>query len=370
MNRDILDLILALAGLFSTAILFYHIPKLPEAVKSRKKYPSVSIIIPARNEEENLPLILTDLIHQEMAPLEVICVDDGSMDKTAEIAKAFGVKLITVMDKPTSWMGKSWACQMGADAARGELLLFLDADVRLGEESLRRLLNGYLESESTVSVQPYHKTEALYEQFSLFFNLLQFAANGSALKKPHNTGLNGPLILMSRGDYEKVGGHKVIRSSIIDDVSLGLEMRKKNLPYEIYVGDEDISYRMYSGGMKSLLEGWTKNFASGAWKTPLFLILLVFLWVTSLTSVPLHLFSYLLSSETAWIIIYALCYILWVMVLFFVSSKIGKYHLWTRIGYPLVLMVFLGVFAVSVFKKIFGLKVSWKGRKIHTGDGP
>ena len=367
MNRDILDLFIVLAGLLTTAILFYRIPKLPEA-ENKSGFPSVSIIIPARNEEKNLQLILTDLGHQSHAPMEIICVDDGSTDKTAETAKSYGVRLITVKHKPEGWIGKSWACQVGADEAKGELLLFIDADVRLGKDGLKRLLTGFTESESTVSVQPYHRTEKGYEQFSLLFNLLQFAANGSALKEPINTGLNGPLILMSRLDYDKVGGHQVIRSSIVDDVSLGLEMKRKNLPYRIFAGDEDISYRMYGEGFGSLLEGWTKNFASGASNTPIFLLFLVFLWVTSLTSVPLHLFGYLMSSRLVWVLIYAVLYGLWAVILKVISAKIGKYHLWTTIFYPLVLLVFLGVFTVSVFKKILGLKVTWKGRKIDPGD--
>lgn len=367
MNRDILELIIALAGLLTTVILFHQIPRLSQSRETRKIFPTLSIIIPARNEEKNLPLLLEDLSNQTISPLEIICIDDGSTDKTEEIAGSFGVKIIKVENKPGGWIGKSWACQVGADAAKGELLLFIDADVRLGPYGLKRLLTGYLESESTVSVQPYHKTEEIYEQFSLFFNLLQFAANGSALKKPYNTGLNGPLILMPRRDYEKVGGHKIIRSSVIDDVSLGLEMRKRNLPYRIYVGDEDISYRMYGDGMISLLEGWTKNFASGASKTPLYLLFLVFMWVTSLTSVPLHLISYAATGERVWIWIYAFLYALWVIILKMISKKIGKYHFWTTLIFPLALLVFLSVFAVSLFRKIFGLKVTWKGRKIDMG---
>jgi len=369
-NRDILDLFITLAGLLSTAILFYHIPKLPEEKRKRSRFPSVSVIIPARNEEKNLPLLLSDLRNQSLIPKEIICVDDGSEDGTAVIAESYGVRLLTVKNKRDGWLGKSWACQTGADAAEGELLLFIDADVRLGKDGVRRLVSGFSESEAAVSVQPFHKTEKVYEQFSLLFNLLQFAANGSALKEPINTGLNGPLILISRPDYERVGGHKVIKSSVVDDVSLGLEMKKKNLPFRIFMGDEDISYRMYGEGLSSLLEGWTKNFAAGASKTPIFLLFLVFLWVTSLTSVPLHLFGYLISSDPIWVLIYSLLYILWVIILKVISGEIGQYHLWSTIFYPPVLLVFLGVFTVSLVKKIFGVKVTWKGRKIDTGEAP
>ncbi len=147
-------------------------------------------------------------------------------------------------------------------------------------------------------------------------------------------------------------------------------MKKKNLPFRIFMGDEDISYRMYGEGLRSLLEGWTKNFASGASKTPIFLLFFVFLWVTSLTSVPLHLFGYLISSNPVWVLIYSVLYILWVIILKVVSAEIGQYHQWSTIFYPPVLLVFLGVFTVSLIKKVFGLKVTWKGRKIDTGEAP
>ncbi len=70
-------------------------------------------------------------------------MDDGSKDKTGEISKSFGVKVITISDKPSGWLGKTWACQKGAEASEGELLLFLDADVRVKPQAVERILKTY-----------------------------------------------------------------------------------------------------------------------------------------------------------------------------------------------------------------------------------
>jgi 4,4'-diaponeurosporenoate glycosyltransferase len=177
----IIELAVVVIGFMAAAVLFYRIPKLPEAEAPAQSTPAVSIVIPARNEEKNLDLLLRDLTLQTLRPLEIICVDDASEDRTAEVARAYGVRVLSVKDKPEDWTGKTWACQQGAEAAGGNLLLFLDADVRLGRRGLEKLMSARRKSGGTISVQPYHRTEKNYEQLSLVFNLVQIAANGTAL---------------------------------------------------------------------------------------------------------------------------------------------------------------------------------------------
>ncbi len=368
MTLIIIEFVIAIAGIAATAVLFYRIPTLPEPEVNGNlsNYPSLSVIIPARNEEHNLPLLLADLSAQTFPNLEIICVDDESDDLTGQIALENGAKLITLRSKPEGWMGKSWACHNGADAAKGELLLFLDADVRLGPDGISKLLSAYLQRGCTVSVQPYHKTEKTYEQLSMMFNLVQIAANGTALPKPRNVGLFGPVILISRQDYEKAGGHRGVKSSIVDDMALGSQLIKADLNYCIYVGNSDISFRMYADGLRSLLQGWVKNMATGAAKTPFPVFIMVFLWITSLISVPLRIVIFSILMNWLWLGIYSVLYIIWICLLTVLTSRIGKFHDWAVILYPFLVLVMLGVILVSAFKKIFGIKVKWKGRSIGT----
>ena len=366
MTGQLIELAIALAGLAATAVLFYRIPRLSKKVALSESNPAISVIIPARNEEQNLKLILDDFKKQSLSPLEIIVVDDMSEDQTAAVAKEYGVCLISVHQKPEGWTGKTWACQCGADAAGGALLLFLDADVRLGENGLRRLVSAYMAEPGTISVQPWHHTERAYEQFSMLFNLVQIAANGTALPRHSPEGLYGPLILISRKDYLTLGGHQSVKDCIVEDMSLGLQLAQLKLPYRIFIGDRDISFRMYAGGFKSLLEGWTKNLASGAARTPPYVFILVFLWISSLASAPYHIITALIGSHWVWAALYGFIYAVWITILFGLTKQIGRFSRWTVLLYPLPMLVFLYVFILSAVKKIFRLKVRWKGRTIAT----
>ena len=362
------ELAIVLIGLAVTPVLFYHFPRLPGIKKTENSFPSVSVIIPARNEENNLPLLLEDLNKQTYPAYEIICIDDASEDATGKIALLYDATLISLNDKPEGWTGKSWACQRGADVATGELLLFLDADVRLGPDGLRKLMQKYSDCDCTISVQPYHKTEKAYEQLSMLFNLVQLAANGTAMSKPLSLGLYGPVILMSHSDYNKIGGHESVRKSIVEDMALGQQLKKEGLPYQLFIGDKDIYFRMYGNGLRSLLQGWVKNQAAGAAKTPLHLFLMVFFWITSLTSVPLHMIIFVSSGNMSWLAIYSLLYVVWISALSVLTRKVGNFRPWAIVFYPISVLVLIGVFTVSIFKKAFGLSVIWKGREIAVED--
>lgn len=364
--QHIIELLIVLLGIGMTPLLYYRFPKIPENIEPSdgKKARSISVIIPARNEEKNLPLLLDDLIKQRYENLEIIVVDDGSRDKTGEIAKAFDVTVITICDKPPGWLGKNWACQKGAEASEGELLLFLDADVRLKPHAVDRILEVYEKNGVPLSVQPYHKTEKCYEQASLFFNLIQIGANGTSLKKPQNIGLYGPLIFLSNEDYKIIGGHESVKENIVEDMALGVRLKEAKIPYDLYVGDEEISFRIYSGGFRSLLEGWTKNIASGAMSIPPLLFMMIFFFLSSLISVPLHILTFFISEQGTWLFVYLVFYVLWVGILYNLSKNVGKFHPLAVLFYPLPLLVLVFVFFTSLYKKIFKKKVVWKGRSI------
>lgn len=366
-----------LLGLLTSRLLFYHFPGLDgidpvKCVASESEATRLSIIIPARNEEKNLALLLNDLKKQQAVIHEIICVDDGSTDQTAKIITESEAKLITPDQKPSGWMGKSWACQQGCEAAGGELLLFLDADMRLSPVGIEKLLKKYELADSVISVMPYHQIGKQAEAFSLFFNLIQMGANGLGLpvgygknKKNKALGLYGPVIMISRQDYQAVGGHAAIKDSIIDDIALGEKLREKAIPFTLFLGDRDVSYRMYSGGLKDLIQGWTKNQAAGASKTPVYLILMVFFWMTSCASVPVYLTLSLIWHHWFWAGILVVFYGVWVLELLRIARHIGSFSVESIIFYPVPLFFYMVIFLRSMIKKIMGIPVVWKDREIH-----
>lgn len=364
----IIELVIVIIGLALTPVLFYHFPRLPEVKENVESLLRISVIIPARNEEKNLALLLEDLCNQSIKPFEIICVDDESSDATTKIAESYGARVISLHNKPEGWTGKTWACQNGANFAKGELLLFLDADIRLGRNGILRLIKAYSESGRTISVQPFHCTERLYEQFSLPFNLIQIAANGTTLCKQQGVGLYGPIILISKVNYNIIGGHESVRRSVVEDMALGERLKEAGIPYQLFIGDQEISFRMYREGIHCLFQGWIKNIASGAGKTSKELFWMVFLWVASMTSVPLHMVLFAINKALPELTVCILLYVLWAVILYILSKKVGRFRIMTIIFYPVLVIGLISIFVISQIKRIFGLSVIWKGRAIGWED--
>ena len=355
--------ILALGLVFGVLLFFKH-PFL-EGNGSLMQEHKISVIIPARNEEINLPKLLSDLKKQNNPSFEIICVNDASDDKTADVATSYGINLINVTEKPDGWVGKSWACQMGANQAKGDQFLFLDADVRLASNAIEKLEQASEKYGCVISVQPYHQTERFYEQFSFFFNLIMVAANGVGfpfIRK--NIGLFGPVILINKTDYLSIDGHSSAKNSIVDDLTLGEKLKSKGMYFKLFLGGKDISFRMYSGGFRQLLQGWTKNFATGAGKTSPSLIFMIVLWLSTCISAVIYFLNLISDYSTINLVFAFTVYCIVTAELFVASRHIGNFKKWLVALFPIPLAVFLFIFLVSIFKKIFRLKVKWKGRNI------
>ena len=123
----------------------------------------VSLIIPARNEEHNLPKLLASLGNQQARLHELIVIDDGSTDRTAEIARSHGARVITSEPLPEGWRGKTWACHQGALAASGDLLIFIDADTWFEVGGLDLVIARY--RGGAFSIGPYHAVEKHHDDF-------------------------------------------------------------------------------------------------------------------------------------------------------------------------------------------------------------
>lgn len=354
-----------IAGLILGLLLFYRRLELKAAPAVQADNSKLSVIIPARNEAANLPILLESLRIQTSLPDEIICVDDGSSDGTAAIATAFGAKVITIAEKPAGWVGKSWACQQGAELATGDLLLFVDADVSLDPDAIARLLATYADGKGVISVQPFHRIQRLYENISYFFNLIQIAANGICLPFKHKkTGLFGPVILIAARDYEAIDGHQSVQRCVIEDVALGHSLTAKEINYRLFIGGLTISYRMYSNGLRELYQGWVKNIAAGAIKTPPGLLAMVLVWVTGCTAVVVDLVIAAFANDTAGLLQAGVVYVLIVAQLIWATRLAGNFSLPAIVAFPLWLLGFIFIFLLSLIYKLLGIHVMWKGRKV------
>jgi 4,4'-diaponeurosporenoate glycosyltransferase len=308
----------------------------------------VSVIIPARNEQHNLPTLLRSLASQAVKPREILVVDDGSTDRTAEVARQLGATVIASKLLPDGWRGKTWACHQGAQAATSDVLLFVDADTRFEPGGLARILSIY--TDGAFSVGPYHAVRKPYEDLSLFFNF-----NMTVGTVPR--GLFGQMLLVDRESYRRVGGHETVRGRVLENFWLAGEFRAAGISVRSVAGWGVFSFRMYPNGLRELVEGWTKGFASGAGQTPGGTLFLIVIWMIGLMLAPL---GWLVTGDwLRWGAAYLLCA---AQVCWF-SRKVGGFRWYSALLYPLPLIFFFVVFAWSVLRS--GKRVSWKGREIR-----
>jgi 4,4'-diaponeurosporenoate glycosyltransferase len=343
-----LILLLVALALWSAGFLLLGCLRRCARASTAGPLPSVSIIIPARNEEHNLPTLLRSLVSQQVKPREIIVVDDGSTDRTADLARQLGARVVPSLPLPEGWRGKTWACHQGAQAAASDLLLFLDADTWFEPEGLARVLAIY--PGGAFSAGPYHAVQKAYEDLSLFFN---FAMTVGTLPD----GLFGQMLLVDRESYRRVGGHETVQGRVLETFWLAARFRKAGVPVRSVSGRGLFSFRMYPNGLADLLEGWIKGFASGAGQTPRGTLLIIVLWMIGLMLAPMGLL--VTGDWLGWGLFYLLCaaQVAWL------SRLVGTFRWLTALFYPVPLIFFFVVFFWSVLRS--GRTVTWKGREIR-----
>jgi 4,4'-diaponeurosporenoate glycosyltransferase len=307
----------------------------------------LSIIVPARNEAHNLPRLLSSLAAQSPAACEVIVVDDGSTDETSALARAGGARVIASAPLPAGWRGKTWACHQGSQAATGDALLFMDADTWMEPGGLAALLGAW--QGGALSALPYHAVRRPVEDLSMFFNVSMAAG-----VMPN--GLAGQTLLVSKADYQRVGGHAMVRERVLENLRLAEIFRAAGIATRCLPGRGIVSLRMYPGGLGELIEGWTKGFASGAGRTPTGILILVVAWMVALMLPPLVLL--LGGGWLPWLAAYMLC----ALQVAWLARALGSFHWTGMVFYPLPLVFFFGLFAWAATRS--GRKVTWKGREI------
>jgi 4,4'-diaponeurosporenoate glycosyltransferase len=343
-------------------LLFWRFPRLPSA---QGKAGEVSVVVPARNEEGNLPRLLASLARQHHPPLEIIVVDDNSSDRTPQVAEQGGAEVLRGQPLPAGWLGKPWACWQGAMRARGRILLFLDADTHLEAGALDAISAAVDRTDGLVSLWPYHRMRQLYERLGAHFHLVVMASVRvfSAFGRSSPAiGAFGPCVACSRESYVAVDGHRGVAGEILEDVVLGRRFRERGFPVSLFVGRGTVSFRMYPGGMGALVEGFGKNMGSGAGTTPAVVLALFVLWITGSSMTYYYAAQSLLTGALNLWLPLALAYM---AQLFFVLRQLGNYTVLTAIFYPLS-VVFFGLVALLSLVRTFVVKsVSWKGRTIE-----
>jgi len=228
--------------------------------------PSVSVIVPARNEESCLGACLESLVSQTGVAFEIIVIDDGSTDRTQAIALSYpGVRVIEPGPLPPGWTGKNNAVTAGAKQARGEWLLFTDADTVHRPGSLARAVaEARVQGAALLSYSPEQEVHTFWEKAVMPVIFAELAvtyrpAEVSDRNSPA-AAANGQYLLVSRQAYEAVGGHAALATSLLEDVALARAVKLSGRKIFFRFGGDAVCTRMYRT-LPQLTEGWTKNLA-------------------------------------------------------------------------------------------------------------
>lgn len=345
-------------GLPAGILLLWRVPLCPGDGLPR----SISIVIPARNEERNLPRLLESAQQLDGPPSEIVVIDDDSTDATASIASQYGARVIPSLPLPEGWTGKTWACTQGAEAARSPWLLYLDADTYFEPSGFKKFAacgNRTSDENCVISLLPYHVTKDLYEQVSVFFNLLMaFGAGGFGTVGKGR--LFGQCLLISRDLYARSGGHGGVRKSILENFALAENIKTAGGTCMRFGGRGVLNIRMFPDGLAQLCESWTKAFADGAAASEPTILWLAIFWLTTLCAD----FLLVVFAPGAVRVASAVLYSLFVIQVAWLARQIGNYRLLTCLLYPLPLIFFFVIFALSLYRRVFKRKVMWRGRSL------
>jgi len=344
-------------------VLLFRVPRLPRRDDAEAPDGEVTIVVPARNEEATLPLLLGDLALHRPPGARVVVVDDHSEDRTAEVAGGFDfVEVVSPPPLEPGWVGKSWACHHGARRAPPGALVFLDADVRIHTDVVARAVAEQARTGGLVTLWPYHAVQRPYEHLSALFGVVSLMAIGCGSLIPDRrtrAGL-GPFMATTTADYATVGGHEAIRESVIEDFAIARRYEAAGLPVRNFGGGRDTSFRMYPGGFRSLLDGWTKNYGLGAFAIAPWRLALILLWL----AVSIGIFKW--GGKVGKPIPTAVLglYMVQMGVMF---KQVGRFGVLDALVYPLHVVFLVLVFLRSLWRTYVLRRVTWRGRSIPTG---
>jgi chlorobactene glucosyltransferase len=342
----------------------------------------VSVIIPARNESATIETVVRSVLASTYRPLEILVVDDRSTDDTAAIVRRLAsedarVRLVRGEPLPPGWYGKPWACLQGYRAARGELLLFTDADTRHGSELLARAV-GALRAERAdlVTVAPRQLCLTFWErvvmpQIWLLLALRYHPARVNRARRERDVIANGQFILVPRTSYETVGTHEVVRGEVAEDLALAQAFHRAGRRIHFAFAERFMETRMYRG-LPDMVEGWSKNMYLGGRRSfpgepllqalvPVMLVVAFAFWL-----VPPAALAYTAGRGglgAAGAAATAFSAVFWSLV-----SLGMRIPAWYGLLYPLGALTALGIGARSVWRG--GRRVEWRGRAYTASGAP
>lgn len=326
--------------------------------------PKVSVLVPARNEEDNISTCLDSLSCQDYPDFEIIVLDDCSEDNTSDVVNSFApkVKLIKGEGLPDGWTGKNWACHQLSKEAKGDILLFTDADNYYRSDAISRTV-GWMQKLNLdlISAFPQQITKTLGEKLivpvvDLFVYSFLLLWLTYLTKFPSLAAANGQWIAFRKSSYEKLGGHRCVRSQVVEDVELSRNAKKQGMKILTTTGRDIVYGHMYHS-WKEVWNGFSKNLFGlvGYNSFGLFIILILFAVVFVLPYFMIFFVGLAPLSLIAFIQILVLRFVL--------STSYGHPILVSVLLNPLSFLIIIGI-GINSFNKAKNGGLLWKGRQL------
>lgn len=350
-------------------------------------YPFVSIIVPARNEQNNIERCLLSLLSQNYPNFEVIVIDDNSTDDTLRIIKRIRneirtgplkdrFEIITLSEKPKDWGGKTWACELGYLRSRGDILLFTDADTYYNNKSILFLAVSYMKKEclDVLTGNPHTELPDFWSKVSMplwnHFTIIS-GADTAAVNNPRSSMayLVGSFFMIYRSVLEKLEGFSRIRNAIHEDVALGMQIKRAGYNIKVVKLGVLVS-ALWSRDLPTLWNGIARTLA------PMnkFLVITNFLVIFFMALIPFLILPYTLSISLAdhpinltLLLINAACCI--IIIVGTALKNIRKYKIsplysvLILIGAVLIMAAYI-VNMTSLLRPSKTKLVSWRGRNL------
>ena len=354
---------------------FLWLKKIPTS-KNISDSKLVSILIPARNEADVIESTIKSIINQSYKNYELIILDDNSSDSTKAIIQKHAklnskIEMINGLSLPEGWLGKNWACHQLSEKAKGEYILFMDADTILDkfilEDSVIALQKEKIDLLSLVPGRDTkliadHAMKKIISWFIVCWLPMKLAIN---LNAPFLSATFGQFMLFKKSSFNDIGGFEAIKDNPVDDFQLGRNIKKNLFKWMLFDAAFRITTRTYNTN-KDLISGYSKNiFPAVGYSISIFLVIFLILISFVLGStIPIILYALGILQNQQLIL---LCVTL--LILLFISWEIVtirfKYSIFTPFSFPLLISLILLLALRSFIDNVF-YSSTWKGRSYRT----
>tara|TARA_B100000745_G_scaffold287203_1_gene223732 strand:+ start:156 stop:1349 length:1194 start_codon:yes stop_codon:yes gene_type:complete len=346
------------------------------SVKNNINSKLVSILIPARNEADVIESTIKSITNQSYQNYELIILDDNSSDATKSIIQKHAksnhkIEQINGLPLPSGWLGKNWACHQLSEKAKGEYILFMDADTNIDKFILQdSIIAIQKEKIDLLTLVPGRDTKLIADHamkkiiswFIVCWLPMKLAIN---LNAPFLSATFGQFMLFKKSSFTQIGGFIAIKDNPVDDFQLGRNIKKNLFKWMLYDAAFRITTRTYNTN-KDLISGYSKNiFPAVGYSISIFLIIFLILLSFVLGStIPIVLYFLGLLHNQELIL---LCITL--LMLLFISWEIVtirfKYSIFTPFSFPILISLILLLALRSFIDNVF-YSSTWKGRSYRT----